>query len=122
MLPGGLQQIHGAPAISRHILSRGLVRIGNGNQGGQVEDDFLALDHPGGVMRVGEVPQDHFDLIFDRSRQQFQQPPVIPGIIGPGPGTRAPNSTNRSARWLPMNPPAPVTKTPVYFAMPYRTK
>ena len=46
-----------------------------------MKDNGAALDQPGGAMGVGEIAQDHLDLIFDRGRQQFQQAPIIPGII-----------------------------------------
>ena len=90
-LPGCLQEIQGAAAISRDIVSRGNIGIRNRNEGGQVKNDLLALDQPGGAVRVGEVPQHHFDLIFHRGGQLFQQAPIIPGIIagqGPHPGSQ----------------------------------
>jgi hypothetical protein len=100
MMAGGLQKIQGATTIGRYVLSWGNIRIRDRNQGGQMKDDLLALDHPDATVRISNIAQNHFYLIFDRGRELFLQAPIIPGIIagqGSDPGSQLHQSPHQMA-------------------------
>ena len=114
--PGRLQQVQSAGAVHRHVLVGRGVGIGNGNQRRQVKDDVAPRHGLGRAHGIGDVPRDpHLHPIQYGPGQDFQEAPSRPRTAPQGACTLASMDARRSTRWLPMNPPAPVTNTCLSF-------
>ncbi len=65
LLAGRLQDIQSAAAIYLDIMSRGDVRLGDGDERGQMKNHAAILERPGGAKRIGEITHHHFQVFLD---------------------------------------------------------
>ena len=104
---------------ANRIGAKGLERIYYivSRQGGKVFEEKAGRQFPGEVT-ISQIAPHHIDLILKRGGRQFQQVLIIRKLLPPRARIQAPNSTNRSAMWLPVNPPALADK--IFFLCQFR--
>ena len=111
--PAGVQDVGGAEDVGLNHVERVLVRVRDRDQGAEVEDPgprpSTALRTASGSFRSPRwTSTARLDLVGAGGRAARGR---RGRCSGPGPGPRARRGRGSSTRWLPMNPPAPVTRT-----------
>ena len=73
--------VEGAFDIGIDIGVGGVVRVGNGDQGGQVKDEITAGHGFPNTIGVAHIPRKDFEIIFDLWWRMIQPAPGIKRII-----------------------------------------
>ena len=106
-----LEHVDRSLHVGGDVALGGDVGVGDPDQRGEMEDDLDSLDRAADAERVLDVTGDDLDLTADVRGELIEVGPVRAGVVVDERAHLGAVCDQELDRWLPMNPPAPVTST-----------